>query len=210
MFINHVAIRPHFCVTGLISNMEKGVSSRLPDVADVTNSGQVGKAIAEFVRTIPGVSTDKSMLETVSRPESIALSSQAVSALLRRDRGGEVGMGLTFAYEGWPKHKLYFERLDASHDRVAVCLEIGLDSVPIGGKIEIGRKEHGQFIFNKDLIKFDSNGIALEGVPGYDLRRGEKLDIIQMIQQITSPNDLGNPVNADKMIAKAKSLKIKK
>ncbi len=186
----------------------EAASSQISDVAEVANPEQVGKAIVEFVRTIPGVATDNEMVRTVSQPISIALSDRAVSALLRRGGGGEVGMGLTFAYEGWPKHKLVFERIDAAHKRVAVDIEIGLDSVPRDGEINVGEKENGQFVINRHSIQFDANGVVLKDFPAYGLQAGEKINIVQVIQQITSPDNLGSPINAGEIISKAKPLKI--
>jgi hypothetical protein len=183
------------------------VSDEIPDVASVSNSVEVGRAIVEFISTIPGVET-KSMLEVVSRQEFIALSDRAVSARLRRKKGGEVGMSLTFAYQEWPKHKLEFERLDGEHNRIAVCINIGIDCVPIGGEIKVGTKTDGQFVHSDRLIEFDSSGIVLRDNAKIDTQIGEKLNIVQLIQQITTSDNLGNPIDAAGMIADVKQLKI--
>lgn len=186
---------------------ESSVPDEFPDVAAVTNSEAVGNAIVEFIGTIPGVQT-KDMTELVSRSESIALSDQAVSALLRRERGGEVGMSLTFAYPGWPKHKLEFERLDGNHNRFAVVIMIGVDSVPIGGEITVGTKTDGQFVFINRTIQLDQNGVVLMDSSKDDPQIGETLNIVHLIQQVTTSDNLGNPIDAGSMIESVRQLKI--
>ena len=178
-----------------------------PDVALVSDPEKVGKSIVEFISTILGVVTE-GMLAKVSRPESIALSDRAVSALLRRENRGEVGMSFTFAYKGWPKHKLEFERIDPNHDRVAVSLEIGRESVPTGGEIEIGTITDGQFVNTRQSIQFDPNGVVLKASSEYKGLVGEKLNIIKMIEQVTTPENLGEPIKADQMVERTRQLKI--
>lgn len=179
----------------------------VPDVALVSDPKQVGKSIVDFIGTIPGVATD-GMLDRASRPESIALSDRAVSALLRKEKGGEVGMGLTFAYEGWPKHELRFERTDPKNNRIAVKFEIGSESVPIGGEISVGTITDGQFVTTRETIKFDSNGVVSKASPKYSDLVGEKIDLIKLLGQITTPEKLGEPIDADQMIERTKQLKI--
>jgi len=186
---------------------ELEVPNPVPDTALVSDPEKVGRTIVEFLGTIPGVVTE-GMLDKVSRPESIALSDQAVSAWLRRENGGEVGMSLTFAYEGWPKHKLEFERIDPEHKRIAISLEIGAESVPIGGKISIGTKIHGQFVNTRSSLQFDSDGVVLKASSEYMDLVDEKLNIIKMIEQVTTPENLGEPIKADHMIEKIRQLKI--
>lgn len=181
--------------------------NEVPDTALVSDPEKVGKSIVEFISTIPGVATE-GMLDKASRPESVALSDRAVSALLRREKGAEVGMSLTFAYEGWLKHKLEFERIDPNHDRVAVSLEIGPDSVPIGGEIGIGTKTNGQFVNTRQSIHFDPNGVVLKASQEYKPLIGEKLNIIKMIEQVTTPENLGEPIKANQMVENTRQLKI--
>ena len=181
--------------------------NEVPDTALVSDPEKVGKSIVEFISTIPGVATE-GMLDRASRPESIALSNRAVSALLRREKGGEVGMGLTFAEPGWPKHKLEFERIDPNHNRVAVSIEIGPESVPVGGEIKIGTIEDRQFVNTRQSIQFDPNGVVLKASQEYKPLIGEKLNIIKMIEQVTTSENLGEPVGAGQMIEKTRQLKI--
>lgn len=181
--------------------------NEVPDTALVSDPEKIGKSIVEFISTIPGVATE-GMLDKVSRPESVVLSDRAVSALLRREKGAEVGMSLTFAYEGWPKHELEFERIDPNHNRVAVSLEIGPDSVPIGGEIGIGSKTDGQFVNIRQSIQFDLNGVVLKASQEYKPLIGEKLNIIKMIEQVTTPENLGEPIGANQIVEKTRQLKI--
>lgn len=174
-----------------------------PDTAPVSNSEAVGKNIVEFISTIPGVIT-AGMLERVSRPESIALSDRAISASLRRENGGEVGMGLTFAQPDWSKHKLMFDRVDPAHNRIEVDIEIGPDSVPIGGEIGIGTIEDRQFVSTKQKLKFGQNGEISEASSEYKNLMGEKLNIIKMIEQVTTPEGLGKPIEANKMVQQSR------
>ena len=183
----------------------------VPDVALVSNPEKVGRSLVEFISTIPGVVTE-GMLDRVSRPESIALSDRAVSALLRRENGCEVGMSLTFAYEGWPKHKLQFDRTGPINkhvaDRIAVSFEIGPDSLPIGGKIDVGEIEDQQAVLTRHSIQFDSNGIILQNSPKFDLHAGEKINIIKIIEQITKKDNLGETLNSDEIIENSKLPKL--
>lgn len=183
------------------------VSNEIPDVAPVTNSEKVGGSIIEFLRTIPGVATE-GMLGVVSREISIALSDRALRALLRRKNGGEVGMSINFASKDWPKHELEFERIDPNHNRVSVGFQISPEGFPTGGQIKIGTKEHGQFVTIREEIKFDSNGIVLKDSPNYDLLAGQKLDVVKMIQQVTSADEMGVSLNPLAMIEKAKQPKL--
>ncbi len=183
--------------------------NEVPDTTLVSDPEKVGKSIVEFISTIPGVATE-GMSDKVSRAESVALSDRAVSALLRREKGAEVGMSLTFAYEGWPKHKLEFERIDPNHDRIAVSLEIGLDGIPIGGEIGIGTKIDGQFVNTRQSIQFDPNGVVLKASQEYKPLIGERLNIINMIEQVTTSENLGGPVKAGQMVERTRQLKITK
>lgn len=183
------------------------VSSRLPDTASVNNSEEVGKVIIDFISTIPGVATE-GMVKVVSNPNSIALSHRALSAFLRRNNGAEVGMSLAFAFEGWPKHKLTFERIDPEHNRVAVSFEMGVENIPLGGKIDIGTITGGQMLSTKHSITFDTEGVVTKDYPEFGLLKGEKIEIIKMIQQITTPEKLGETLNPKGMVDRIKQPKL--
>lgn len=186
---------------------EPQTTNDVPDTALVSDPEKVGKSIVEFISTIPGVVTE-GMIDVVSRSESIALSDRAVSALLRRRNGGEVGMSLTFAYEGWPIHRLEFERVDSENNRIAVNFEIGRESVPVRGEISIGTKTHGQFVFKRQSIKFDSKGIVSEASSEYQGLVGETLNITNMIEQVTTPENLGKHISAEQLVERTRQAKL--
>jgi hypothetical protein len=187
---------------------QKGVPEEymadIPDVASVTNSETVGGAIINLLQTIPGISTDEEMADTLNNPNSIALSDRATSVLLRRANGGEVGFYLEFATPDWPKHTLKFERTDPQHNRVEVSVVLGLDTVPIRGQVGIGTIDNGQFVHNAHEITYDSAGLVSGTYPEYGLKPGDSLNIVRLIQQVTTPENLGSPLDVPKMIALAK------
>jgi hypothetical protein len=173
------------------------VSSQMPDVADVDNYKEVGKAIVGFISTIPGVST-QGMLEKVSNPDSIALSNLALSARLRREGNAEVGVSLSFTqWRGG--HELSFDRTEINKQLFEISLNIGSDGIPIDGKIQIGQKD-GQFVIIRDTLEFSLEGNVINDYPKYNLQAGENLDIIKIIQKVTTVDNLKDPIDAVKII----------
>jgi len=171
------------------------ISSFMRDTADVGNYEQVGKAVVDFISTIPGVTTN-GILEIVSNPSSIALSDRAISARIRHSGNTEIGVYLSLGKDvGAYGRELYFDRTDKNNSLFKIVLNMDEDGVPRRGSIEIGKRD-GQCVTVKKEIPFDSNGQVKNNYPEYGLTIGDKLNIVSIIQKVTEPMAMDAPFDA--------------
>ena len=143
------------------------------------------------------------MLDLVSRPNSIALSDRAVSVFLRRQNGGVVGLNLTFATDERPTHTLEFERIDPKKQRLTVSIQFTTDLVPSGGQIAHGTQD-GQFFTSKARITFNEMGVIQGTNPNINLYQGDTIDVIRLIQLITTPEGLDSEMDITSILSRAK------
>jgi len=179
--------------------------STVPDVVLPSKHEEIGRTVIEFLCTIPGIKTQH-LLETVSKPDAIALTDRALSVYLRGSHRetAKVSLSLIFASEMETYHRLELERIDSAQKRVAVGIDIDTDRIPVGGRIKIGEKSNGQFVINRTTIEFDHESRVITGVPEYGLNPGDQLNIINLLSQITTPEGMDESLNPQEILNKAR------
>jgi hypothetical protein len=111
-------------------------------------------------------------------------------------------MGLNFAEGNYP-HELRIDRTDANNGYLGMLLRIGTDAIPVDARLRIGRSYRDSITIDRTL-SFDANGVVLKDLPEYGVHAGEKLDIVGMIQKLTTEEGLGTPTSVDQLIKEAK------
>lgn len=181
-------------------------AEQIPDLAPIRNSGDVGKAVVELLSTIPGIET-KGIIETVSKPDSMAISNRAIRIDLRKGEEGGVQMYLTFPSAfPIPDGEYFTFELDRSDGNTELGLKIIMDSecFPRSGKIVVSGVDKN-FRFPKHSAKFGQDSIIAEDSVDMGLNKGEELNIVKLIAEITSPKSLDTPLNPNLAIQKSKT-----
>lgn len=185
------------------------ISRKVPDMAPIENSIDVGKAVVNLLSTVPGVDT-KGIIDEASKPNSIAISDEALSINLRRKGKNTVRMYLTFPPSfPIPDDKYFTLRFDRQDENTYISVGIRMDSAcfPRMGEISIGevvKNTFGQIRSPKYSAKFGQDSVITEGSTDLNLPKGEELNIVKLISAITSPDDLDSPMNPNSIIQKAR------
>lgn len=188
--------------------LELGIyaAEQLPDLAPIRNSGDVGKAVVELLSTIPGIET-KGMIDIASKPNSMAISDKAIRIDLRMGKESNVQMYLTFPSAfPIPDNEYFTFELDRSDGKTELSLKIKMDSAcfPRSGEILISDIDKN-FRSIKYSAKFGQDSVVSEESIDMNLAKGEVLNIINLIAEITSPNNLDSPLAPNIAIQKSKT-----
>ncbi len=181
------------------------ISRKFPDMTPISNSSDVGKVVVSLLSTIPGVST-KGIIEEASKPNSIALSDQAIRVDLRKEKNNSVQMYLTFPSAfPIPDEEYFTLQFDREDDKTCMSVKIRMDSecFPRSGEISISEVIRSGRI-PRHSVKFGQDSVVTKGSDNMNLIKGEGLDIVKLIAEITSPDNLDSPVNINQIIQKAK------
>lgn len=185
------------------------ISQKVPDMAPIENSVDVGKAVVNLLSTVPGVDT-KGIIDEASKPNSIAISDQALSISLRKREASEVGMYLTFPTKfPIPDNEYFTLRFEREDEKTRISVKIKMDSgcFPRNGEIEVAEKEKhnwGTTTKSRHTAKFGQDSVITEGSIDLNLPKGEELNIVKLISAITSPDNLDSPVDPNSIIQKAR------
>lgn len=181
-------------------------AEQIPDLAPIRNSGDVGKAIVELLSTIPGIET-KGIVETASKSNSLAISDQAIRIDLRKGKESGVQMYLTFPSAfPIPDDEYFTFELDRSDGSTELGLKIKMDSgcFPRSGEIVISGVDKDSRL-PKHSAKFGQDSVISEGSLDMGVTKGEELNIVKLITEITSPDNLDSPLNPNLAIQKSKT-----
>lgn len=191
----------------LILLKQYGIAQKEKDsgMVQIMNSVDMGRAVVELLSTVPGVST-KGIFEEASKESSFALSDQAIRVILREEGDNTAEMYLTFP-SGFPipDDEYFTLQFDRTDNKTCISLKIKMDSgcFPRSGEISISGVDKN-FPFPRHSAKFGQDSTVTEGSSDMNLINGEELNVIKLIAEITSPDNLGSLINPNLIIQKVK------
>lgn len=182
-----------------IANIKKlADSKKSPD--DITTHQAAATNILNILHTIPGVlGIDQQVEETIKRPNSFELNDIIASVLLRQQNGGSLDFILTYRLSKGEKNILVFDRRAADHQQIKAGVMLASNGFPLNAWVYIGTNE-GQ----STHINLNSQGVVDGSYQQYGIQDGNQINVISLISQLTTPANLGNPIDVTKMFDQAK------
>jgi len=181
------------------------VSAFVPDLDRVTHSLDIGKTFIALLSTIPGVDTNGMSVEA-SRRDNISISDQAIAINVRNGSVVTERAYLTFPSAfPIPDGEYFTLEFDKNDGTTYVSLEIRMDSgcYPRKGEISIGGAD-GNFRTPRGSARFGQDSKVTKGSNDMGLAEGEELNLVNLIAELTSPENLESPINPTSIIQKAK------